>query len=99
MEEFKEENYEEAISLADQIYAGATRIRNVFENIDNVMNLLHGGHWESSGSEDVNAEYVANVKSRFEPFYESVVTMKQHIYEVTGRNQEADAQAAATIEG
>ena len=97
MEEFKQENYEEAISLADQIYAGATRIHEVFENIDSVMNLLHGGHWESRGSEDVNAEYVANVKSRFEPFYQSVVAMKQHIYEVTNRNQEADAQAAANI--
>lgn len=97
MEEFKEENYDEAIALADEVAASATRIHDVFEDIDGVMKLLHGGHWESRGSEDVNAEYAVSVKSRFEPFYQNVMTMKNHIYEVTGRNQEADAQAAANI--
>ena len=98
MQEFKEENYDEAIALADEVAASATRIHNVFEDIDNVTNLLHEGHWESTGSEDVSADYARTVKSRFEPFYENVMTMKKHIYEVTGRNQEADTQAAANIQ-
>ncbi|MBP5678779.1 MAG: hypothetical protein J6X28_03000 [Bacilli bacterium] len=95
--EFQEADYDRAISLADNIYNSATRIHDVFDDIDGLMRMLHGTHWESRGSEDVNAEYLAHVKSQFEPFYQDVVTMRNHIYEVTGRNQQADAAAAGNI--
>ncbi len=95
--EFREDDYDRALSLADAIYAAATRIHNVFEDTDKVMGMLHGTHWQSAGSEDVNAEYLNTIKNQFEPFYEDVVAMKKHIYFVTGRNQEADARAADTI--
>ena len=95
--EFQEADYERAISLADSIYNSATRIHNVFEDVDGLMNMLHGTHWESLGSDDVKRDYLLTMKSRFEPFYADVVTMRNHIYVVTGRNQQADAQAANQI--
>ena len=95
--EFQEADYERAISLADSIYNSATRIHNVFEDVDGLMNMLHGTHWESMGSDDVKRDYLLTMKSRFEPFYEDVKAMRNHIYVVTGRNIEADTKAADTV--
>lgn len=97
VEEFELDNYEMARSYADEVYAHATRIHNVFEDVDGLMRMLHGSHWESAGSQDVNAEYLANIKSQFEPFYEEVVSAHKHIHEVVDRDIATDNQAAATI--
>ena len=97
MGEFDLENYDRAVGLADEIYTHAERIHNVFENIDKLMGMLHGTHWGSTGSEDVNAQYLAEIKTQFEPFYQDVVAMKNHIYTVTEHDVAADTQAAANI--
>ena len=64
MNEFDLENYDRAVGLADEIFMHAERIHNVFENIDELMGMLHGTHWGSTGSEDVNAQYLANIKTQ-----------------------------------
>lgn len=97
MGEFDLENYDRAVALADEIYAHANRIHNVFENIDQLMGLLHGTHWGSTGSEDVNAQYLASIKTQFEPFYHDVVAMRNHVYTVTDHDIAADQQAANNI--
>lgn len=97
MNEFDLENYDRAVGLADEIFMHAERIHNVFENIDELMGMLHGTHWGSTGSEDVNAQYLANIKTQFEPFYQDVVAMKNHVYTVTEHDIAADTQAAANI--
>lgn len=97
MEEFDLENYDRAAGLADQIFVHAQRIHDVFDNIDQLMGMLHGTHWGSTGSEDVNAQYLANIKTQFEPFYLDVVSMKNHVYKVTEHDIAADQQAAANV--
>ena len=97
MGEFDLENYDRAVGLADEIYTHAQRIHDVFDNIDQLMGMLHGTHWGSTGSEDVNAQYLANIKTQFEPFYTDVVAMKNHVYTVTEHDIVADTQAAANI--
>lgn len=97
MDEFDLNSYEAARSLADRVFNHATAIHNVFDDIDGLMNMLHGQHWGSTGSEDVNAQYLASIKTQFEPFYNDVVAMKTHIYEVTNKDVAADNRAAANI--
>lgn len=95
--EFQEADYDKAIDLADSIYASANAIYNVFQDVDSLMNMLHGTHWDSMGSDDVKRNYILTMKSRFEPFYEDVKAMRNHIYTVTGRNIEADTKASDTV--
>ena len=97
MEEFDLDSYDRARGLADEIFVHANRIHDVFDNIDQLMGMLHGTHWGSVGSEDVNAQYLANIKTQFEPFYQDVVAMKTHVYSVTEHDVAADQQAAANI--
>ena len=98
MNEFDLENYDRAVGLADEIFAHAERIHNVFDNIDELMGMLHGTHWGSAGSEDVNAQYLASIKTQFEPFYQDVVAMKTHVYTVTEHDIQADQQAASNVQ-
>ena len=98
MQEFDLDNYDRASGLAEEIFLHAQRIHDVFDNIDQLMGMLHGTHWGSAGSEDVNAQYLASIKTQFEPFYQDVVAMRNHVNTVTEHDIAADRQAAANIE-
>ena len=99
MDEFDLGSYERAQALADRVFNHANSIHDVFDDIDGLMNMLHSQHWGSTGSEDVNAQYLAAIKTQFEPFYQDVVTMKTHIYEVTSKDKSTDSQAESVIAG
>lgn len=97
MSEFDVKDYGQARNLATAIYNSANRIHEVFENLDNFASVMHISHWNSEGSDEVNAEYLANIKSQFEPFYEDVVAMKTHVETVTEHTAAADQIASSNI--
>ena len=68
----------------------------IFEDIDGVMNNLYGSNWESSGAEEAHERY-NELRRNYEVFYNDVVSMKTHIYEVTAANEEADTAASQTV--
>ena len=98
MDEFDLDSYARAQALADRVFNYATSIHDVFDDIDGLMNMLHGQHWGSTGSEDVNAQYLGQIKTQFEPFYQDVVAMNKHVYAVTSADVATDRQAEATID-
>ena len=70
----------------------------IFNDIDGVMNNLYGSNWESCGAENAHERY-NELRKNYEIFYNNVVTMKTHVYEVTAANEEADASASQTVAG
>lgn len=98
MNEFEEKDYAGARSCADAVKANADNIMNIFNDIDSVMNSLYGANWSSMGADSAKARY-DELRRNYEVFYEKVVAMKTHIYNVTAANEAADAAASNTIAG
>ncbi len=96
MNEFQEKDYAEARSLADRILTNANNINDIFDNIDRIMNELYGGNWASMGADRARERY-DQIRKNYEVFYQKVVTMKNHIYNITAANEEADTAASAMI--
>ena len=96
MNEFEEKDYAEARGLADGILTNANNIQGVFNDIDRVMNDLYGENWQSAGADRARERY-DQIRKNYEVFYNKVVAMNKHIYNVTAANEEADAAASATI--
>ena len=96
MNEFEEKDYESARNYADSIKANAENIMNVFNNINSAMSTLYGESWQSRGADVSNGRY-QEIKSNYEIFYENVLKMKEHIYTVTARNEEADQSVSSSI--
>lgn len=96
MNEFEEKDYAGARNYADAVQTNATNIMNIFEDIDNVMDSLYGSNWSSAGAEAARERY-NTIRKNYEAFYDKVVAMKTHIYNVTAANEEADTSASNTI--
>ena len=96
MNEFEEKDYAGARSYADAVKTNADNIMNIFNDIDGVMNNLYGNNWQSTGADSARDRY-NQIRKNYEVFYEKVVAMKNHIYNVTAANEEADAAASQTI--
>ena len=96
MNEFEEKDYGEARSLADGILTNANNINDIFDTIDRVMNDLYGSNWQSTGA-DIARERYDQIRKNYQVFYQKVVDMKTHIYNVTAANEEADTAASAMI--
>ena len=96
MNEFEEKDYDSARSYADGIQTNADNIMDIFNGIDVTMDALYGGNWQSSGAENARARYDV-IRKNYEKFYETVVAMKKHVYNVTAANEEADAAASQKV--
>ncbi len=96
MNEFEEKDYGHARSTADAVKKNADEIMNIFNDVDSTMNQLYGANWESSGADNAKDRY-NEIRKNYEVFYNRVVTMRNHIYNVTAANEEADAQASNTV--
>lgn len=96
MNEFEEKDYAGARSLADGVKGNADNIMDIFNDIDSTMNTLYGSNWESAGAQEAKARY-DEIRRNYEVFYEKVVAMKTHIYNVTAKNEEADNAASNVI--
>ena len=96
MNEFEEKDYGQARSLADGVFNNANNIMGIFDDIDTVMNNLYGNNWASVGADDAHDRY-NTIRQNYQVFYDKVVAMKTHIYNVTAANEAADAAANATI--
>ena len=97
MNEFEQKDYEAARDYADAIQNNADNIMSIFDDIDGVMNNLYGSNWESSGAENAHERY-NELRRNYEIFYNDVVAMKTHIYEVTVANEEADLAASQSVQ-
>ena len=93
-----QKDYEGARNCADRMVSIAGNIRDIFDDIDNTMDELFGGDWDSSGAENARERYDECRKS-YEPFYEDLLERKSHIYDVTHRTEEADINASNAING
>ena len=98
MNEFEEKDYGGARSYADNVKANADNIMGIFNDIDGVMNSLYGSNWQSVGAQNAQARYM-QIRKNYETFYEKVVAMRNHIYNVTAANEEADAAASQNVTG
>ena len=96
MNEFEEKDYEGARNYADNIKTIADNIMGIFNDIDGTMNSLYGTNWGSSGAENARDRY-NEIRQNYEVFYNKVITMKNHVYNVTAANEEADAAASNTV--
>ena len=96
MNEFELKDYAGARGLADSIQTNANNIMGIFDDIDGIMNNLFGTNWTSSGAEAAHDRYNI-IRKNYEGFYEKVVAMKNHIYNVTNAQEEADTQASNVI--
>jgi len=96
MNEFEEKDYAAARSYADAVKTNADNIMGIFNDIDGIMNSLYGSNWESVGAENAQARYM-QIRKNYEIFYEKVIAMRNHIYNVTAANEEADAAASNTV--
>lgn len=98
MNEFEQKDYAGARSCADAVKANADNIMNIFNDIDGTMNSLYGSNWSSMGADSAKARY-DDIRRNYEVFYEKVVAMKTHIYNVTAANEAADSAASNSIAG
>ncbi|MBQ8535627.1 MAG: WXG100 family type VII secretion target [Bacilli bacterium] len=96
MNEFEEKDYEGARSYANAVKTNADNIMGIFNDIDATMNNLYSNNWASIGADDAQARY-NEIRKNYEVFYEKVIAMKNHVYRVTARNEEADKAANATV--
>ena len=96
MNEFEEKDYAGARSYADGVKTNADNIMSIFNDIDGFMNNLYGSNWESAGAQNAQARYNV-IRKNYEDFYEKVVAMRNHIYNVTAANEEADAAASNNV--
>ena len=98
MNEFEEKDYAGARGLADGVFNNATNIRGIFDDIDKVMNSLYGSNWASMGADNAHDRYNV-IRQNYEVFYDKVVAMKTHIYNVTAANEASDSNASNVISG
>ena len=96
MNEFEEKDYAGARGYADSVKANAENIMGIFNDIDGVMNSLYGSNWGSTGADNARERY-NEIRKNYEVFYNKVVTMRDHIYNVTAANEEADAAASNAV--
>ena len=96
MNEFEEKDYAGARGYADSVKANAENIMGIFNDIDGVMNSLYGSDWGSTGADNARERY-NEIRKNYEVFYNKVVTMRDHIYNVTAANEEADAAASNAV--
>ena len=96
MNEFEEKDYAGARSYADGVKTNADNIMAIFNDIDGIMNNLYGSNWESVGAQNAQARYNV-IRKNYEDFYEKVVAMRNHIYNVTAANEDADAAASNNV--
>ena len=96
MNEFEEKDYEAARGYADSVKSNADNIMSIFDSIDSSMKSLYGDSWQSSGADVSNGRY-QEIRKSYEVFYNIVVTMRNHIYTVTAKNEEADASVSGNI--
>lgn len=96
MNEFEEKDYEAARGYADSVKSNADNIMSIFDSIDSSMKSLYGDSWQSSGADVSNGRY-QEIRKSYEVFYNNVVTMRNHIYTVTAKNEEADASVSGNI--
>lgn len=96
MNEFEERDYAQARSLADGVFRNAKNIMDIFDSVDNTMNTLYGSNWASVGADDAHDRY-NTIRQNYQVFYDKVVAMKTHIYNVTAANEAADSNASNTI--
>ena len=96
MNEFEEKDYAGARSCADAVKTNADNIMGIFNDIDAVMNSLYQNNWQSVGADSARDRY-NQIRKNYAVFYEKVVAMKNHIYNVTAANEQADAAASSTI--
>jgi WXG100 family type VII secretion target len=96
MESIKQTSYAETRAKATNIKNSAEVINDTFNNIDNQMKRLYGENWESSGADASNGEF-QKLKREFEPLYNAVINMHEHIMRVTSSNETADAYANKSI--
>lgn len=96
MNEFEQSDYAASRSYADTIKGIADNIHDIFDTIDKTMTELYGDGWRSSGAENSNARY-QELRQNYEVFYNNVVTMHNHIYSVTSRNEEADSAVSNQV--
>lgn len=96
MNEFEQKDYAGARSCADAVKANADNIMNIFNDIDSTMNNLYGSNWSSMGADSAKARY-DELRRNYEVFYDKVVAMKTHIYNVTAANEAADSAASNSI--
>lgn len=98
MNEFEEKDYEVARGYADAVKSNADNIMSIFDSIDSAMKTMYGEAWQSSGADISNGRY-QEIRANYEVFYNKVVAMKNHIYTVTERNEEADTAIGNSISG
>ncbi|MBQ2910452.1 MAG: hypothetical protein IJE53_06560 [Bacilli bacterium] len=96
MNEFEQKDFEAARNCADLVKTDADSILAIFDNVDQTMKLLYGEAWQSSGADVSNGRY-QQIRKNYEVFYNNVVTMKDHIYRVTSKNESADAAISDAI--
>ena len=96
MNEFEEKDYEGARNYANAVKTNADNIMGIFNDIDGIMNTLYSNNWSSMGASDARDRY-NEIRKNYEVFYEKVVAMKNHVYRITARNEEADKAANATV--
>ena len=96
MNEFEQSDYASARSFADTIKGIADNIQGIFDGIDTTMNNLYGEGWRSSGAEGANTRY-QELRKNYDVFYNNVVIIRNHIYTVTNRNEEADTKVGTQI--
>lgn len=96
MNEFEEKDYQSARNCADAVKNNADNILGIFDNIDQHMKVLYGDAWQSSGADITNGRY-QEIRKNYEIFYNNVVTMKEHIYNVTNINEETDTSVSTSI--
>jgi uncharacterized protein YukE len=98
MNEFEEKDFGEARNLANAIKGNGDKILDIFNEIDNIMNSLYGNNWESAGADVSRSDY-ENIRKNYEAFYNKILTMRTHIYNVTAANENADNAARNIVTG
>ncbi len=96
MNEFEEKDYGQARTTADSIKTNGENIMDIFNKIDNIMNTLYGESWESCGAENAHARY-EELRKNYEVFYQQVLNMHSHIYNVTASNEATDTRISNDI--
>ena len=96
MAEIEQKDYQESYNYATDIKNYADTIHDAFTNIDKAMQDLYGENWTSTGADVSNGRF-QELKQNFEPFYNNVIAMHNHIGEITGLNQETDSTVSSYV--
>ena len=97
--DYQLKDYEQARTIADSVYNNATNIHNIFEDINTTMDMLYNTNWMSDGANAAQADFFKKYKAKFDPFYDTVVDMKDSVYASAARYEAGDLQTSNTITG